>query len=762
MKRLKLTTLTGSVLTACLSTTALHAGTIDAFNGASGFGIVYVDEGEGVVEPGIGAVTGDINNDDFVGNQFSPNGVLNCLRASKPGAGCAEGPGEGNRYKTRLTGNGALDLSFGTSDSSGITEYFNFGKTTNITDARILGFDMQLGTGTGDDFVLMDPSNPAAAVLFDNLITLTGANALAWDFLVGTEGQAPLQRVFFPDGLFGSGGQEGDIGFFSTMRAGFEFTSNADRTILTAVNLINPVHNAAFGDGVISHNMLPDGVFWDETVTDPTDESSLIAWFDHRAAGGAGGWVWGAMNAVAADLAVRLDAMAAELGVTVAELGYAEGAEIPVAVVALMEGDDLFEILPIEDLSNLNLNFNLDVGDIGGTDFTLQIVPTFAPIVMDSGSEFQFNMAAILDAANVPYLNADPGYLAAVADIMALPTQAERQLALESIGYSFLGAYSGLAYSFGSDAIYALGSSLNEAGGEDGFVTRGANSWALSDNTQAFVSLLGRNATYDRTLNNAGFTASTAGIYGGLETAFGDGFSAGVMVGAQQGDADIMAGRGTLDSDAYTIAGFMKYRFGSGGQFQGVVGYQGLSFDTTRNFSLGRTNYAANGNTDGSTIFAAAEASWMQPFGAFKFGPMASAEHYKVSVDGFTETGAGIFNLTVGDQETDVTVGRIGLRGETEFSAGSNGAVRAFGHAAYAARSGGNASVLTGFSGSNLPTALMPVDDRDDTWVDIGAGIALEIANTGTRSTNVGISYRGAFGDTYEDHTAKLFFEMRF
>ena len=128
--------------------------------GISGDGIVFADIEEGVEEPGIQAIT-TTPNADFP-NTDNPSGIDNCLMASNPANDCLSERGSGKRIKTWLTGPGGMDLSFGTQASSGITEYFFYGKTSNKTGARITGLTLEFGTGTGDDFVLMDPSDPGA------------------------------------------------------------------------------------------------------------------------------------------------------------------------------------------------------------------------------------------------------------------------------------------------------------------------------------------------------------------------------------------------------------------------------------------------------------------------------------------------------------------------------------------------------------------------------------------------------------------------
>ncbi|GGE53412.1 choice-of-anchor F family protein [Actibacterium pelagium] len=754
-----------SILATSLLTTSLNAGTIDGLTNVTGDGFVLLDEDENVVDPGINAITGDPNNDDFVGNGFSPSGVENCLRASVIGAGCAEGPGAGNRYKLFLTGTEPLDLTFETTNSAGVTEYFNFGKMSNTTGARIIAAELLLGTGTGEDFVLMDPASPEAAVLFDQIIDLVGENAAEWPFLDGaTDGQAPLQRVFLPGGLFGDGGAEGYIGFFDDERAGMVFTSNEDLTTLLAENLANDVHLASFGDALLARTMIPNGMFWDENVLDTTDEDALIAWYDNRADSGAGGWVWGALAPDGSeDLGIRLSDLAGALGVDELDLGYADGAEIPLDIVALMDSDEIFTEGPIEDLSNLNLNFNIDTGDIALGEFTLRIVPTFAPIVEASETPLQFTVAGTLDAANVPYLNVDEAYLGVIDDVLALGTEEEQQEALDSLGHSFAGAAPGLAFSFGSDVLFAL--SQAKASNDGATVsTKGTGSWTMSETTTGFVSIGGGVAEQDATLNSAGYDADRASFVGGFETNVTQSLSAGVIFGLHNGEADIDDGLGSVDADGFSVAGFARYQASQNAAIQAVLGLQNLSFDTTRHIAFGSVDETATGSTKGDMIFAALDAEYLMPVSWGLVGPMASVEYYNLGVDGYTETGAGIYNLAVEDYDSDLFIGRIGLRGETNTHQMSNGwSMQAYGHAALATRSGGDFSVNAAFDGSNLPTMSLPSDGSDSEWVDVGIGVTLNRNKSGRGSTVIGAEYRGGFaGDGYKDHQGKVFVSWQF
>jgi hypothetical protein len=771
-------------LSVAMASGAAVAGEITAFTGSTGGGYVLLDDDENVVAPGIGIYTDDVNNDDFTTpNGFSPQNVFNCIRSNQvpltnpENPGCQQGPATGNRYKLRLDDVVPFDLLFSVAPSTGVTEYFNFGKVTNETGARIMSFDMVLGTGTGDDFTTMDPTDPSVAVLFDGLTPLSAEAIARWgDFLGGeATGQDPLQRVFFPGGLFGTGGQEGAIGFFDTERAAFVAIQNADGTIIDVSDLTQSGGSTffadTFGTGLIGINMLPEGIFWDEN-DDPSDESSLIAWFDHSQ----DSWVWGNLSIEnGTDGAYTYAELAAALGVTETDLVGAigstdrealAGTAISADLLDAIEANTAFETAPIEDLANLNLNFNIDVGDIDLGEFTLRFVPVFAPIVSVAASDLQFGVAAALDAANIPFLGADAGYAGdplvlndgVIGDILALPTEAEQQMALESIGQSFMGAFGGLSYGLASDALFALG---NGGGADAGMVvsSQGSGRWFMTDSAMGFVSVNGSRADYDRTRNGASYSTDTRGLHAGIEFLFASGWSGGLMLSAGTGDADVMSNRGEIDADGYGVTGFANYSGPAGSgelNMRIAAGYQSMSYDITRNITFGAVDETATADTDGSTFYAGFTADWMLgTSGGFQYGPMASVELYDISVDGYSESGAGIYNLDVGDTNTDMQLARLGAKGvyaADNFELG--------GHLALGGRTGGEGSVTSSFAGTALPAMAVPLDDVDDTWLDVGTQFAMTFADGNSR---LGVQYGGSlFADGFEEHRLGAFVEMQF
>lgn len=743
------------------------------FSGTSGDGYIYFDTTENVSSPGIKAVTVNPNNDDRLSaNGFSPSSGpaattldYNCLMANSP-ITCNAESGLGKRFKSRLTGPGALDLNFSTGPTGGTTEYFAFGKTTNLTGARILGLSLSLGTGSGSSFT---PVTGASGLSYDQQLALqakatewltnagilakyqgydgfTDANGVVYNTVDGavTVGQNPFQRIFFPDGLFGDGGQESDIAFFNNQSAGLVAIQSADGSIINGVELFNAYHIANFGNGFLSLNMAPDGMFWDDN-NDPSDESALLAW--NNPAGG--GWVYGNI-ASPANLTARLQELANTLGVTPAELGYVAGGAVPANIVALMQANGLFEAATIEDLANLNLNFSIDVSDLIGAGFSIRLVPVFAPIVQAAGTPMQFAVAGALDASNIPYLAADAGYGAMITQVLALPTLAERQKALEELGHSFLRTYMATGLTTGREQVAALDSLGRIGDGPQG------STWSITDNISGFLSANGSMSSFDRTTNNIGFDLRTGSLWTGIESEVSSDFSIGGMFGGFKTDSTIDAGRGSLDSEGFGTALFARgNNVWDHLNFQAMAGYQNLDFDGTRNVIP--AGVTAQSQTDADLWFGAVTADWMTKFGNFEVGPTASLEYYDLSTQGFTETGAGIWNMTISEQNDNVTIGRIGLKANYRLVT-SSWDIGTFGHLAYTEQWGSDAVNSGKFAG--LPQMSVPVDGLDSSSVDFGVGF--KASPVSYENLQFGAAYRGSVANNSSSNSVQVFASMKF
>lgn len=739
--------------------------------GTSGDGLIFNDPDEGVLAPGIKSVTFTSTRDPILSNVFlSPyeNIVLdytdavgdgdltddplenrgsapNCMMANNPTVFCDSASGSGKRIKTWLTGPRAFDMRIRTSptytnqagdavDVSSV-DYFNFGKVSNFTGARITGLSIELLAADGTPMGTLDPANAVLYNLDPDVIANLGNGA----------------RLV--DGLFGEGGNEGDIGFFDDDRAGFSLVRTVDTLDFGSTGdlMSNPFYVANFGTAFLDNSMIPDGLFWDDN-NNPADEAALVAWNNI----GGGGWTYGNLE-LPENLDARLEELAQSLGVTVAALNYTAGGLVPAEVVAAAEANGLFAVDAIEDLRNANVNYTITVGRIDGNEFIIRTAPRFAPIVESAGSRAQFVVAGSLDAANVPYLGADAGYLAIIDSVMAL-APAERQQALAELGFSAGAGLFGSAYALGADQFFALPGGAGGDAADGSTVSSKGASWSLDGETRGFVSLGGRVSEADSTSNNFGYETESMNAWAGIERNLSPGNWVGVMLGAGEAKTDLALDAGGVDVDSMGLGLYARGSLGGNGSYKAMLGWQSLSMDTERNISvLGAT---AQGETDGSVLVAGVEADWLQPRNNWRWGPTASLQFAKVDIDGYTETGAGLGNLTVGDQSTNFVLASAGLRAEADYKVGG-GMMHSFAYATITSQSGGDDLITANFAG--LPSFGMPVDALDDTWVDLGVGVSASLSKTATSETTLGAEYKGAFfGDGFESHAVRVSLNVNF
>lgn len=142
--------------------------------------------------------------------------------------------------------------------------------------------------------------------------------------------------------------------------------------------------------------------------------------------------------------------------------------------------------------------------------------------------------------------------------------------------------------------------------------------------------------------------------------------------------------------------------------------------------------------------------------GNLSIGPSASLEYHRISTQGFTETGAGLYNVTMDGFTTDVFSGMLALKGSYDIPT-SRGKVTLYGHAGYAMMQSSNLAVP--FQFSPVLTGTTYADGASNGWIDIGAGITADLSDM----ASVGVEYRGALlGGGYSRHTVRAGISIRF
>lgn len=148
----------------------------------------------------------------------------------------------------------------------------------------------------------------------------------------------------------------------------------------------------------------------------------------------------------------------------------------------------------------------------------------------------------------------------------------------------------------------------------------------------------------------------------GIDYRMSDTLLVGIVFGSGDGSTNLYDDAGTvsLDSEAVTAFGSVtddRYFVDA------AIGFSNDRYDDIDRGTGSRLYPQANGETDGTSLYAAVEGGYTVDQGSWTFGPIAGLRFSRSEIDGYTETGAGPLNLTVSDQRDDSLVGSLGFRG---------------------------------------------------------------------------------------------------
>jgi hypothetical protein len=302
--------------------------------GAASFGRITFEPPEST-SPGLQVLNDSPN--------LNPNRAIpDCISATAV-TSCEAAFQSGKRFKMDATATGPIDLVFDTQTTDGANSYQVFQKLLNDTPELLSGFTIELGTGVGDAFTR---SLAGDGLGFDPSVALGPNDLPAFSqFAFGLFGDASTNPNFTLDG------------FFATTRAGFDLAFSED--VLTS-GALSSAYADLFGPAMLNGDAVPLGYFWDNDG-DPETDAILMAW--QKPDG-----TWEQRRGIA-DVTNGIVETITPVEVTEAFL----------VGLGFLSGE-------IEDLRNLNLNYNILVGDFSGDSFTLRFTPVAATAVPAPGA----------------------------------------------------------------------------------------------------------------------------------------------------------------------------------------------------------------------------------------------------------------------------------------------------------------------------------------------------------------------------------------
>jgi outer membrane lipase/esterase len=156
---------------------------------------------------------------------------------------------------------------------------------------------------------------------------------------------------------------------------------------------------------------------------------------------------------------------------------------------------------------------------------------------------------------------------------------------------------------------------------------------------------------------------------------------------------------------------------------------------------LGIVTRVASSTTGGANASGGAAIGYDFKFGAWEMGPFAGFEAQNVTVDSFSESGAGTANLRIGQQTRNSLVTTLGLR-----ASGTYGIWMPYARVTFDKESNNdgrvvNASPVALASGNSYQVSAY---QQDDTWGTAVLGVRAKVADNVT----LGLAYYSVFSQS--------------
>jgi uncharacterized protein with beta-barrel porin domain len=272
----------------------------------------------------------------------------------------------------------------------------------------------------------------------------------------------------------------------------------------------------------------------------------------------------------------------------------------------------------------------------------------------------------------------------------------------------------------------------------------------------AWLAPLGGHASLTGNANAAALDLWSAGLAGGYEIT-GDNALAGVAFGYQRGWASVAARQSQSTIDSFMLGTYGALRDGPN-TLTGALTIGTSHVATSRTITVGNVTNTANADYWTQSIGLSLEAAHDIELGiGTTLSPLATLDLGWSGHGGFTETGAGAFNLTAAAMGAIQIDAGLGL-GISHVIATEGGTLTLSGRAVWEhGVIGGNTGQSMTFAGGTTPftvTGASPDGDR----LKLGAGLTYK-ANDGL---SFGASYTGSFSASGSAHKASVAINVQF
>ena len=192
------------------------------------------------------------------------------------------------------------------------------------------------------------------------------------------------------------------------------------------------------------------------------------------------------------------------------------------------------------------------------------------------------------------------------------------------------------------DAVTSLIPSPERSGGAS------ADRSSLLSRLGIFATGQGSFGTQDAASSEPGYDFHTAGITLGVDYRFIDQLVLGVAFGYLHTKAAYDASAGNSAANGYNLSGYGTYYIVDRLYVDAIVTGGWNTYNSERNIPA--VTATANSNTSGTQFSVSVGTGYNFNVGAFGFGPTARVNYIHVHIDGYQESGASPFNVSVASQ----------------------------------------------------------------------------------------------------------------
>jgi outer membrane autotransporter protein len=253
--------------------------------------------------------------------------------------------------------------------------------------------------------------------------------------------------------------------------------------------------------------------------------------------------------------------------------------------------------------------------------------------------------------------------------------------------------------------------------------------------------------TYDNGAIN--LESTLVGVSAGVDYRFSPDLAGGIGLGYGRDFTRIgtMGSRSAAESVSMAVYG--SYRPAPGFFIDGVAGYGVVSFDSQR--FVAATGDLAMGLRYGDQYFGTLTFGYEYSEGGLRMSPYGRLAGSKSTLDGFVESGAGIWDLAYGQQTVDSLAGVLGLRLEYDIPM-EWGMLTPRGRIEYSHDFVGSSAASIGYADTGTLPYLLNVDGLATDHLALELGIDARFGG----NASVGLDYGISFGLSQGEQAHRL------